>query len=69
MMFSVTHIDQAGHRRKARVTAGSVGNCMDQVDAAFGLARRVSCIRLTLKPVVHIVYPGGKAPKGVPCAR
>lgn len=55
MIFRVTHIDAAGHRHKAHVTAGSVGNCIDQVEATFGPAKRLACVRLGTRPLPRLV--------------
>lgn len=56
MLFKVTHIDRTGHRRKARVTAVSVADAMDQVDREWGASMVLSCLRLTARPVLHIVH-------------
>lgn len=36
MLFKVTHIDPAGTRRQAWVTAPTSWDAIDQMDAAFG---------------------------------
>ena len=55
MLFKVTHIDERGHRRKARVAAPNAGDAMDQVDREWGEARVVACMRMTSRPVLHVV--------------
>ncbi len=63
MMFKVTHIDQAGHRRRARVSARTVADAMDQMDRVFGDARAVACLRMAVHPVLRLVQPtGGRHP-------
>lgn len=46
MIFKVTHINEAGQRRKAMVTAVSVADAQDQVFAAWGFALAVACLWL-----------------------
>lgn len=55
MIFKVTHIDQSGHRRRARVTARSVADCMDQADREWGPARALACLRMAARPVLRLV--------------
>lgn len=55
MLFTVTHIDAAGHRRKAVVAAPSFGDAMDQMDRAFGDARACSCVPVRTPPALHLV--------------
>lgn len=55
MLFKVTHIDQGGHRRKARVAAVNVGDALDQVDREWGLARVTACVRLSARPALRLV--------------
>lgn len=62
MLFSVTHIDQAGHRHKARVSAMSCWDVMDQMDQVFGEARAMACVRMATRPVLCVVGRGGRLP-------
>lgn len=55
MLFTVTHINVAGHRRRARVTAQSVADAMDQVDREWGDARALACLRMAARPVLRVV--------------
>lgn len=59
MLFKVTHISQAGHRRRARVTALSVADAMDQMERVFGDAVAVACLRMATRPVLRVVQPNG----------
>jgi hypothetical protein len=54
MYFAVTHFDEAGHRRKARVLARDNRDAMDQMERVFGLARGASCLRLQTRPVLFV---------------
>lgn len=54
-MFLVTHIDSQRHRRKARVTACNVNDCIEQVEAALGDHVGLSVIRMKVQPVLHLV--------------
>lgn len=71
MLFTVTHIDAAGHRRKALVTARGFGDAMDQMDRVFGEARRCSCVPMRTRPVLHLVRTSRpadfKPPRSVSC--
>lgn len=58
MIFKVTHIDTAGHCRKARVSATSAGEAMDQMDALYGDARTGACLRMATSPVLFVVGRG-----------
>lgn len=60
MLLKVTHIDRAGHRHKALVTARSVADAMDQMDQVFGEPLRVACLRLTGRPALRVVASGSK---------
>ena len=62
MLFTVTHIDAAGHRRKAVVTARSSGDAMDQMDRAFGDARGGSCVPMRSPPEFHLVRTDNRRP-------
>lgn len=55
MLFKVTHIDQAGHRRRALVSARSWGDADDQVTREFGEHQVLSCVRLGRNQVVQLV--------------
>lgn len=55
MLFKVTHISPSGHRRRARVTAQSVADAMDQVERAWGDARALACLRMLARPVLRVV--------------
>ncbi len=55
MLFKVTHISLTGHRRRARVTAQSVADAMDQVDREWGDARALACLRMVARPVLRVV--------------
>jgi hypothetical protein len=57
MLLKVTHIDATGHLRKAWVTAISVDDALDQVDREWGLARVLSCMRISRRPVLRQVQP------------
>lgn len=57
MIFKVTHINQHGHRRLARVTAQSVADALDQVDREWGDARALACLRMATRPVLRVVRP------------
>lgn len=55
MLFAVTHFDRNGHRRKARVAARDNRSAMEQMEAMFGPARAVHCLRLAARPVLRLV--------------
>lgn len=57
MLFKATHIDQAGHRRLAKVTAVNVADAIDQMEREFGEARALACVRLATRPVLRLVPP------------
>lgn len=59
MLFKVTHIDVAGHRHRARVSAPNPTHAMDQMEQVFGVARGGGCLRLVVKPALRLV--GGVA--------
>lgn len=54
MLFKVTHIDAQGHRRKARVTARSTADAMEQADREWGDARACACVPMKARPVLHV---------------
>lgn len=59
MLFKVTHISQAGHRRRARVTAQNVADAIDQAERAWGDAVALACLRMSARPVLRVVRPTG----------
>ncbi len=61
MLYKVTHIDQAGRRRRARVSARTVADAMDQMDRVFGDARAMACLRMSVRPVLRVVPNRGHA--------
>jgi hypothetical protein len=71
MLFKVTHIDQIGHRRRARVSATGSWDAMAQMDQVYGEARAVACIRMSTKPVLRLLVRSNRvAPnlfKGAVC--
>lgn len=72
MLFKVTHIDEAGHRHRARVTARNLTDALEQVDRQWGAARRLVCMRMASRPVLHVVPPSPDLPdheqEGLRCA-
>ncbi|WP_367846432.1 hypothetical protein [Rhodoferax sp. WC2427] len=58
MLFKVTHIDRAGHRHQARVSALSVGDAIDQVERLWGVPRSLACVRMPARPVLQLVARG-----------
>lgn len=60
MIFKVTHIDLAGHRRRARVTAQSVSDAMDQADRLWGAALAMACLRMSSRPELRLVADKGR---------
>lgn len=55
MLFKVTHIDEAGHRRRARVSARSSQDAHDQMERVYGESRAGACVRMVAVPVLHVV--------------
>lgn len=55
MIFRVTHIDPAGHRRKARVSAPDAWHAIDQMDRVFGAARAAASVRMDTGQVLRLV--------------
>lgn len=55
MLFKVTHIDPAGHCRKARVSAAHAGDAFDQMDRQFGEGKGGLAVRMAATPVLHVV--------------
>lgn len=55
MLFKVTHIDPAGHCRKARVSAIHAGDAIDQMDRVYGDALVTACVRMSARPVLRLV--------------
>lgn len=53
-MFRVTHVDAQHHRKRARVTAMNVSDCIRQVEAVLGDHIGLSVIRMRPKPVLHL---------------
>lgn len=54
MMFRVTHVDAQHHRKRARVTAMNVSDCIKQVEDALGDHIGLSVIRMRPRPVLHL---------------
>lgn len=71
MLFKVTHIDEAGHRHRAQVSARNSQDATDQMERQFGEARGVSCMRLPVRPVLRVLVDGSgrNYGKGVVCGR
>lgn len=46
MIFKVMHINAAGQRRLAKVTAANTWDALHQMDVAFGQAVAAACVRL-----------------------
>lgn len=63
MLFKVTHIDPAGHCRKARVSATSNGDAFDQMDRQFGEGTGGAAMRMSATPVLHVVLTAKPMPK------
>ena len=69
MLFKVTHIDPAGHRHRARVTAPNASDAMEQADRLWGDAQAMACVRMQTHPVLflltraseHLPQAGGRA--------
>lgn len=54
MIFRVTHVDVQHHRRKAKVTARNVDDCIAQVETELGEHIGLSVIRMKTRPVLHL---------------
>jgi hypothetical protein len=55
MLYKVTHIDEAGHRHRARVSAQHAGDALAQMDRVYGEARAGACLRMATTPVLRLV--------------
>lgn len=55
MLFKVTHIDEAGKRHKAWVSAKNRRDAEDQMERQFGVALRQSCMVFQTRPVLKMV--------------
>ena len=55
MLFKVTHIDPAGHRHRARVTAPNASDAMEQADRLWGDAQAMACVRMQTHPVLFLL--------------
>lgn len=64
MLFKVTHIDPAGHCRKARVSAVHAGDAIDQMDRVYGDALVTACVRMSARPVLRLVTRASRAGAG-----
>jgi hypothetical protein len=58
VIFLVTHIDMAGHRHRARITAQGNADAMGQAEREWGDARAMTCLRMATRPVLHLVGAG-----------
>ncbi len=66
MLFKVTHINEAGKRHKAWVSAKNRRDAEDQMEREFGEALRQSCMVFQTQPVLRLVQPnGGRHPCAV----
>lgn len=64
MLFKVTHIDESGHRRRAQVSARNSQDATDQMEQVYGEARSGACLRMVVRPVLHLVERNGKPDAG-----
>ncbi|CAM8627326.1 hypothetical protein MCEMSHM24_02719 [Comamonadaceae bacterium] len=53
-IFLVTHVDMAGHRHRARITAEGNADAMGQAEREWGDARAMTCLRIQ-RPALHLV--------------
>ena len=65
MLFKVTHIDQQGHRRRARVSARNSQDAHDQMEREYGDSRSGACVRMACSPVLHMVIRANGAGRAV----
>ena len=61
MLFKITHIDPAGHRHRAQVSAANSRDAMEQADREWGEARVMSCVRMAARPVLSLVVRSNAA--------
>lgn len=71
MLFKVTHINEQGHRRKARVSARNSQDATDQMERVYGESRAGACMRMAARPVLHVVarlnVSAGESLRGMQC--
>lgn len=58
MIFLVTHIDMAGHRHRARITAQGNADAMGQAEREWGDARAMTCLHIATRPLLRLVEAG-----------